>query len=318
MKIPIRRDFFLIMKFEITILGCGSATPTMKRNPTAQVVNVLERLFLIDCAEGTQLQLRKYGVRFQRINHIFISHLHGDHYFGLVGLLSSFQLLGRKQKLMIYAPKGLEKIVKLQLESGEAKLSYEVGFIQLNSDTSELIFEDNLVEVYTIPLKHRIYCNGFLIKEKERERRLTKELIEKYQIPVAMMHRLKKGEDWAKENETIRNEKLTLSPFPSRSYAFCSDTAYSEKIIPIISQVDCLYHEATFTEKYKDRAKATFHSTAKQAATIALKANVKQLLIGHYSARYNEADELLFEAKEVFENSIAVEDGMDIEIPLVK
>lgn len=304
------------MKFEITILGSGSATPTIRRNPTAQIVNVLERMFLIDCAEGTQLQLRKYGIRFQRINNIFISHLHGDHYFGLVGLLSSFQLLGRKQKLTIYAPKGLEQIVKLQLESGDAKLGFEVEFIHLTSNQSELIFEDNLVEVYTIPLKHRIYCNGFLIKEKKRERRLSRELIEKYQIPIAMMHRLKKGEDWVKESVTLKNEELTLPPFPARSYAFCSDTAYSEKIVPIIERVDCLYHEATFTDKYANRAKATFHSTAKQAATIAQKANVKQLLIGHYSARYNDTEELLSEAKEVFENIIAVEDGMSIEIPL--
>ena len=304
------------MKFEVNILGCGSATPTLRRNPTSQVVNILERLFLIDCAEGTQLQLRKYGIKFQRINHIFISHLHGDHYFGLVGLLSSFQLLGRKQKLTIYAPEDLERIVTLQLESGGAKLGFNIEFVHLTSNKSELIFEDNLVEVHTIPLKHRIYCNGFLIKEKTRERRLTKDLIEKFQIPVAMMHRLKKGEDWVKENETIANDILTLPSLPTRSYAFCSDTKYNEKILPVIENVDCLYHEATFTEKYKDRAKATFHSTAKQAATIAQKANANQLLIGHYSARYKSTEELLNEAKEIFSETIAVEDGMTIPIPI--
>lgn len=303
------------MKFEVTILGCGSATPTLQRNPTAQVVNHSDRLFLIDCAEGTQLQLRRYKIRLQRINHIFISHLHGDHYFGLVGLLSSFQLLGRKQKLTIYGPKLLEKIVALQLESGGAKLNFEVEFVSLESTGSERIYEDKHLEVYTIPLKHRIYCNGFLFKEKPKERRLSKELIEQYQIPIAMMHRLKNGEDWVQETHTILNEKLTLPPLKSRSYAFCSDTIYNEKIIPLIQNTDVLYHEATFTEKFKDRAKATFHSTAKEAATIAVKANVNKLLIGHYSARFKDTSELLSEAQIVFPATKAVEDG-DV-IPIV-
>lgn len=297
------------MKFEVTILGCGSATPTLQRNPTAQLVNNNDRLFLIDCAEGTQLQLRRYKIRFQRINHIFISHLHGDHYFGLVGLLSSFQLLGRKQKLTIYAPKQLEQIVSVQLESGGAKLGFEIDFVHLEALQSELIYEDKHLEVRTIPLKHRIYCNGFLFKEKPKERRLSKELIEQYKIPVAMMHRLKKGEDWVQDSQTISNEKLTLPPNKSRSYAFCSDTLYKESIISLIQDVDVLYHEATFTEKFKDRAKATFHSTAKEAAKIALKANAKQLLIGHYSARFKDTSELLFEAQNVFPVTKAVEDG---------
>lgn len=300
------------MKFEITILGCGSATPTLVRNPTSQVVNVMERYMMVDCAEGTQLQLRKCNVSFQKIDHVFISHLHGDHYLGLVGLISSFHLYGRNRKLHIYGPSELEQILFSQLKASKTYLGYHIDFHSLSSDSSELIFEDNVVEVHTIPLKHRIYCNGFLIKEKKKERRLSKELIKEYNIPVEMMSKLKKGEDWG----AIKNEELTLPGHKSRSYAFCSDTAYSESIVPIIEDVDVLYHESTFLDEMKERAKSTFHSTAKQAAEIAKQANAGMLLLGHYSARYKSIDVFKLEAQEVFSNVKTVQDGDVFEIPL--
>jgi len=300
------------MKFEITILGCGSAIPTLLRNPTSQVVNVMERYMMIDCAEGTQVQLRKYKVAFQKIDHIFISHLHGDHYLGLVGLISSVHLFGRNKTLHIYGPKELEQIIFSQLKASKSSLCYLIEFHPLVSDSSELIYEDSIVEVYTIPLKHRIYCNGFLFKEKPKERRLSKELIEKYNIPVEMMPKLKRGEAWG----SYSNAELTLPANRSRSYAYCSDTAYSESIIPIIQNVDVLYHESTFLEDMSKRAKSTFHSTAKQAASIAQLSNSKLLLLGHYSARYKSNKEFENEAKEIHDNVKAVEDGDTISIPL--
>ena len=272
---------------------------------------------MIDCAEGTQLQLRKYKVAFQKIDHIFISHLHGDHYLGLVGLISSFHLFGRNKTLYIYGPSDLERIIFDQLKASKTFLCYQVKFHPLVNDSSELIFEDSILEVYTIPLKHRIYCNGFLFKEKKKDRRLSKELITKYNIPVEMMPKLKKGEDpigigW----EDIKNQDLTLPAHKSRSYAFCSDTAYNESIVPLIQNVDVLYHESTFLNDMKDRAKSTFHSTAEQAANIALLANVDSLLLGHYSARYNSSIDFENEAKEVFANVKAVKDGDVISIPI--
>ena len=305
------------MKFEITILGCGSATPTLVRNPTSQVVNIMERYMMIDCAEGTQLQLRKYQVAFQKIDHIFISHLHGDHYLGLVGLISSFHLFGRNKTLHIYGPADLEQIIFDQLKASKTFLCYEIAFHSLASNSSELIFEDSILEVHTIPLKHRIYCNGFLFKEKKKERRLSKDLITEYNIPVEMMPKLKKGEDpigtgWG----DLKNQDLTLPAHKSRSYAFCSDTSYSESIVPLIQNVDVLYHESTFLNDMKDRAKSTFHSTAKQAASIAKMANVSLLLLGHYSARYTASSEFEKEAKEVFTNVKGVKDGDVISIPI--
>ena len=271
----------------------------------------MERYMMIDCAEGTQLQLRKYKVAFQKIDHIFISHLHGDHYLGLVGLVSSFHLFGRSKTLHIYGPKDLEQIIFNQLKASKTFLCYQIEFHPLANNSSELIFEDAILEVYTIPLKHRIYCNGFLFKEKEKDRKLSKHLIDKYSIPVEMMPKLKKGEDWG----GIKNEKLTLEPNKPRSYAFCSDTSYTESIIPLIKGADLLYHEATFLDDMKDRAKSTFHSTAKQAAKIGQLANVKSLLLGHYSARYISSAEFEYEAKEVFKNVKAVEDGDVFTIP---
>lgn len=298
------------MSFEITILGSGAAIPTSRRNPTSQYIVCNERHILIDCGEGTQMQIRKYGVRFQRINHILISHLHGDHFFGLVGLISTMRLMGRDKNLVIYGPVGLEMIIRTQLEIGDAKLDFDIEFIELDGKSSKLIFEDNLIEIHTFPLKHRIPTNGFVIREKTKERKLNSTKIKGAGLLFEHLHRLKAGEDILMDDGTlIKNEDFTLPPNPSRSYAYCSDTSYFEDLIPHIQGVDLLYHEATFIESEKSRAKATFHSTAKQAASIALKSGVKKLILGHISARYSNDLEHQNEAAEIFENVLVAEDG---------
>lgn len=298
------------MSFEVTILGSGAAIPTQRRNPTSQYVVCNDRHILIDCGEGTQMQIRKFGVKFQRINHILISHLHGDHFFGLVGLISTMHLMGRDKGLTIYGPEELEQILRIQLEVGAAKLDFDINFVKLNGKDSSVIFEDNLIEISSFPLKHRIPTNGFVIREKTKERRLNPTKIEGTEIQFEHMHRLKKGEDIELENgKILKNSKYTLDPHPSYSYAYCSDTAYAEKIVPYIKDVTLLYHEATFVEKDIERARTTFHSTARQAAEIAKKANVGKLILGHLSARYDSTSQHLHEAMLVFENTDVVEDG---------
>ncbi|MBA3898819.1 MAG: ribonuclease Z [Bacteroidetes bacterium] len=298
------------MRFELTILGCSSATPTSNRYPTAQVLNILERFFLIDCGEGTQMQLRKYKIKMQRINHIFISHLHGDHYFGLIGLISTMQLLGRKTPLYIYCHQSLEQIIKLQLKASDTRLLYELNFIYLQYDKSARILDDTHYTVDTIILKHRIPCCGFLFREKERLKSLIKEKLVEYDVPISEMENLRRGADLILDSgEVISNAELTIEPLPPRAYAYCSDTAYNEDIIEQIKGVNLLYHEATFTSKFIDRAKETFHSTALQAATIAHKAAVKQLVIGHYSARYKEVQPLVEEAVSLFSNTLPAIEG---------
>ncbi len=297
------------MKFELTILGCGSALPTLRRSPTAQFLNIREHYFLIDCGEGTQLQLRKYKVKFQKINHIFISHLHGDHYLGLVGLLSSMHLLGRTAPLHIYAPKGLQEIIEVQLKYSETELRYAIVYMELEQGEM-LIFEDEQLTVTTIPLQHRIACNGFLFKEKPKLRKMRKEKIVQYDLPHYAIPAIKEGEDYTDANgRVIANEELTLPPDKSYAYAYCSDTAYSPAIVPQVQGVDLLYHEATFLSELADRARSTMHSTAAEAATIALKAGAKQLLVGHYSARYHSLEGFLAEARDVFENTHLAEEG---------
>ncbi|CAG5080522.1 ribonuclease Z [Parvicella tangerina] len=298
------------MIFRVQILGSGSATPRLHRNPSAQYVNVLERHILIDCAEGTQIQMQKYKVKPQRIQHILISHLHGDHYLGLIGLLSSMHLNSRKKPVHIYAPEGLKEIVNMQLHYSKTTLGFDLIFHPLVGNQPEKIFEDKLIEIWTIPLEHRIYCNGFLIKEKEKPRNISKEAIKKHGIPIAMMHRLAKGEDWVQPDGAILpNEELTINPPAPRSFAYCSDTRYSEKIVDTIQGIDLLYHEATFLNNLKDRAKKTYHSTAEQAARIAKLCGAKQLIIGHFSARYMEVEAFEEEAGATFENVKAVNDG---------
>ena len=261
------------------------------------------------------MQIRKYGVRFQRIQHILISHLHGDHFFGLVGLISTMRLMGRDKDLTIYGPKGLEQIVRMQLEIGGAKLDFAIQFIELNGDEACMLFEDGQIEIHTFPLKHRIPTNGFLIREKPRERKLLSDKISGSGMRFEHMHLLKKGEDvYLEDGRCFKNQDFTADPRAPRSYAYCSDTLYAERVIPYIQGVSLLYHEATFIEKDIDRARATYHSTARQAGEIAKKSSVGKLLIGHLSARYEDRHLHVLEAQSVFPETEVVEDGMVVSI----
>jgi ribonuclease Z len=299
------------MSLELTILGCHSATPRVDANPTSQFLHIKNHFFLIDCGEGTQVQLRKYKAQFSKIKHIFISHLHGDHLFGLVGLVSTFRLLNRENELHIYGPKGIKEIITLQLKLSNSWTQYPLLFHELSSNESELIFEDATVEVYTIPLKHRIYTNGFLFKEKLGERKLNMNTIYNYkEIEICDYQNLKNGRDFVLKNgKILKNSELTLNPTPPLSYAFCSDTSYFPEIVPIIKNVSCLYHETTFLKDKENLATSTMHSTAEQAAKIAKEANVKQLIIGHFSGRYSDKQAFLEEAKPIFKNSNLAEEG---------
>ncbi|MBN1180750.1 MAG: ribonuclease Z [Bacteroidales bacterium] len=303
------------MSFSVTILGSSSALPTSKRFPTAQILNLDERFFLIDCGEGTQLQLRKNKFKFGRLNHIFISHVHGDHVFGLPGLISSFALMGRTNDLHIYGNPELGKFIDCFAMFYGDDLPYKIKFHPFGHRQSTLIYESNKLEVYTIPLKHRVPTAGFLFKEKPKLLNIRKEVIGPLNLSIKDIVKIKNGEDYIKEDgSTILNQELTLPPQKMRSYAFCSDTAYYEKIIPIIKGIDVLYHEATFNKADKKLAKETFHSTTEQAATIALKAEVKKLLLGHFSVRYKQNETMIDEAKAIFENTIGVNDGDTFEI----
>ena len=295
---------------KLTLLGCYAATPRTITNPTAQVLEIRNRMFLIDCGEGTQVQLRKNKLKFSKINHIFISHLHGDHLYGLVGLISTFMLLNRQTDLHVYGPKGIKEIVLLQLRYSNSFTGYNLYFHELESKESEVIFEDDKVIVKTIPLQHRIYTNGFLFQEKPKERKLNVAAVEKYQIDKAYYRKIKYGGDITLDNgQIIPNAEISFDPEPTKSYAFCSDTAYHEAIVPLIQNVDVLYHEATFLESEADKAEKTMHSTAKQAATIAKLANVKHLILGHYSTRYSSIDLFQQEAEAVFSNVLLGDDG---------
>lgn len=295
---------------QLNILGCYSATPRTNTNPTAQVLEINNHLFLIDCGEGTQVQLRKSKIKFSRIKHIFISHLHGDHYFGLIGLISTFRLLTRETDLHIYAPKGLKEVITLQMKLSDSWTNYRLIFHELTSNESEIIFEDEKVEVHTIPLNHRIYANGFLFKEKEGERKLDMNAVLNANIDLAYYRKLKQGFDVENEKgEIIKNETVTKPPNKPRSYAFCSDTMYDKSIVSLISGIDVLYHESTFLEKHAHLAEPTKHSTAKQAAKIAKQAKVGKLILGHYSTRYDSLELFKTEASEIFKNVELAEDG---------
>ncbi len=299
---------------KLTILGCYAATPRTLTNPTSQVLEIKNRLFLIDCGEGTQVQLRKNKIKFSKINHIFISHLHGDHLYGLIGTISTFSLLGRTTDLHIYGPKGIKELILLQLKLTESWTTYNLFFHELESKESEVIFEDNRVIVKTIPLKHRVYTNGYLFQEKPGERKLNVETAQHYNIHTAYYQKIKNGGNVTLDDGTvIENEKLSFDPIPAMSYAFCSDTVYNEEVIPIIENADVLYHESTFLESEAPLAQKTLHSTAKEAARIALKANVKHLVLGHYSTRYDGIERFKEEAEEIFPNVILGDDGLSFE-----
>ncbi len=293
------------MSLSLTILGCHSATPRVNAYPTSQYLEINNRHFLIDCGEGTQRQMRKYKVGFSKINHIFISHLHGDHFYGLVGLLSTYGILSREKDLHIYGPEGIKEVTLLQLKISQSHAKYKIIFHELTSNKSEIIFEDDYVSVKTIPLHHRVYTNGYLFEEKEKSKKLHIQNISNYkEIGKADYLNIKAGKDITlSTGEVILNDELTLPPKKPLRFAFCSDTIYKPDIVPIIKNVDLLYHEATFLADREDLAKKTKHSTSKQAAQIAKSANVGQLIVGHYSGRYKDISLFEDEAKEVFKNT---------------
>lgn len=300
---------------KLTILGCYAATPRTITNPTSQVLEIKNRMFLIDCGEGTQVQLRKNKIKFSKINQVFISHLHGDHFFGLIGLISTFSLLGRTTDLHIYGPKGIKEIILLQLRLSNSWTNYDLYFHELESEVSEIIFEDDKVVVTTIPLKHRVYTNGFLFQEKIGERKLNMDAVLNHEIESCYYQKIKNGKDITLEDgRIISNLILTFDPIQPKSYAFCSDTVYHEAIVPIIENVDVLYHESTFLESEDTLALKTLHSTAKQAARIALKANTKKLILGHYSTRYDSITVFQEEAKTIFPEVLLADDGKTFEL----
>lgn len=303
------------MKFEVTILGSGAALPTLSRNSTAQYVTIQNKHLLIDCGEGTQLQMRKFGVKIQRISIILISHLHGDHFFGLVGLISTMRLLGRDKNLTIICPQGLKSILLTQLEIGHTQLDFEIEFIELTGKESQVVYSDKVIEIATFPLKHKIPTNGYIVREKEKERNLKSGVSNHPGMKLEYIHRLKRGEDVLTDSgELFKCEDFTKAPKPSLSYAYCSDTAYSENVIEAIKGSTCLYHEATFTEEHKANAKKTMHSTAIQAAKVAKGAEVQKLYMGHLSARYSDVLQHELEAKSIFPESQYVMDGMVFQV----
>ncbi|MDR5591996.1 ribonuclease Z [Christiangramia sp. SM2212] len=298
---------------KVTILGCYAATPRSFTNPTSQVLEINNHLFLIDCGEGTQVQLRRNKIKFSKIKHIFISHLHGDHFYGLVGLVSTFRLLNRDNELHIYGPKGIKEIITLQLKLANSWTNFPLIFHELTSKEPELLFEDSKVSVSTLPLKHRVYTNGFLFKEKEGDRKLLIDKAEEYNIDYTLFKSLKKGKDVVSEDgKLIPNYLVTADPPPAKSYAFCSDTVYDPELVPLIKDVTVLYHESTFLEDQADLAFPTKHSTAKQAASIANAANVEKLIMGHYSTRYTNIELFRTEASEIFSDIILADDGKEI------
>ena len=300
---------------KLTILGSSSALPTSERNPSAHVLNAHERFFLIDCGEGTQLQLRKSRIRFGKINHIFISHLHGDHIFGLYGLLSTFSLMGRKAPIHIYGPENYEQILHSHLSDFDIHLNFEIDFHVLSGNDPVEILDDKYITVLSFPLEHRIPAFGFIFREKPADRKIIKDLIREHKIPLAKIRDIKKGEDFIKEDGTrITNDKLTIAPPSPLSYAYCSDTRYFRRLPAFVNGVSLLYHEATFDSSKKDLAEITGHSTTVDAARVAKEAGAGTLIIGHFSARYKEINKLIVEAREIFPATIPAEDGMTYDI----
>ncbi|MCU0378237.1 MAG: ribonuclease Z [Bacteroidales bacterium] len=303
------------MSFRLTILGTSSALPTSDRYPTAHVLNVHERLFLIDCGEGTQMQMRRYRIRFGKINHIFISHLHGDHFFGLYPLLSSFNLMGRKSPLNIYAPAPFEEMLARHLKDFDIKLGFELITHGLSGRSMKLILDDKRVQVFSFPLKHRVKTFGYLFREKEKERKIIKECVTRHKLSISEIALLKSGADIVRESgEVIINAEMTTLPPPGVSYAFCSDTAFFPKLASYVAGVNMLYHEATFGDDHETLARQTGHSTARHAAVVAREAGAGRLLLGHFSARYKSPVQLEEEARQVFPASEAAREGETYDI----
>jgi ribonuclease Z len=297
------------MHFEVTILGSNGAIPAHNRYPTSQFLNYNGQGFLLDCGEGTQLQMSKYNIKRGRLDHIFITHIHGDHFFGLMGILTSFNLNYREHPLHIFGFEGIEEIVRTYFKHAQTIMRYELIFHVVTADAPRVIYENNVLTVESIILKHRIPTTGFLFREKVGQRKILATKLAQYQIPVNEIPKIKAGGDYTlADGQVIPNTELTDDPSPPRSYAFCTDTSYTESFLEQIRGVNVLYHEATFVHEHRARAAETGHSTTKEAATIALKANVGKLIIGHFSARYEDLSPLLSEAKDIFPNTeLAIE-----------
>ena len=307
------------MIFELTVLGSSSALPTSTKFPTAHVLNVHERFFLIDCGEGAQVQMRRAKIKLGKINHIFISHMHGDHVFGLFGLLSTYNLLGRVTPLHIYAHPAMQNLIDFYRTNFAEENSFAIELHSLSKRQVQMIYEDRVVEVHAFPLKHRIPTFGFLFREKKRPLNVKKDVINRYNFSIKQIQAVKAGEDILTGNGTIlKNSDLTEPAFHPRSFAYCSDTAYYEKNIDFLKNVDLLYHEATFLDRDKQLAKLTGHSTAAQAATLAKKAHAKELLIGHFSNRYKNLDDLLHEAGEIFPDTQIANELQTYFVPLTR
>lgn len=301
--------------FNIHILGCGSALPTLRHNASSQVVEVRGKLFMVDCAEGTQMQLRRSRLRFTKLSAVFITHLHGDHCFGLIGMISTFGMLGRTAALNVYAPKELEPVLQMQLEVFCRGLEFEVKFHAVDPTRNAVVYEDRSLTVETLPLDHRVPCCGYLFREKPTARHLNREACDAQGVPVDHLHLIKGGMDWTRADGTvIPNAELTLPPDPPRAYAYCSDTAYKPDLASLVEGVDLLYHESTYAEDSRERANLFHHSTAADAARIAKVAHVGRLMLGHYSARYEDEKVLLAEAKSIFPNSFLSNEGMVVSV----
>ena len=297
--------------FKIHILGCGSALPTLKHNASSQLIEMRGKCFMVDCGEGAQMQFRRSHIHFSKLNAIFISHMHGDHCFGLMGLLSTLGMLGRTSKLRIYAPKEYAILFRQQVEFFMQTMEYEMEMIPVDTEKQQIIYEDHSLTVETVPLQHRVPCCGFIFREKPTLPHIRRDMIDYYGIPVSQIKNIKNGADWTNEDgDMIPNARLVQPADPPRSYAYCSDTRFVPGLKEKVKGVTVLYHESTYTSDQEDRAKIYYHSTARQAATIAAGAGVGTLLLGHYSARYNDEQVLLQEAKAVFENSILTQEGM--------
>lgn len=294
----------------LTILGTGAGGPFQGRHYTAQVLQAENQYFLIDCGEGTQHQLYRRRIPYDRFQQIFISHLHGDHVFGLIGLLTSYCLKKRTRKLQVFSPPGLQELMEHTARLCGIVFPYPLEFVEVDPTRVQVVFENKYVEVSTIPLKHRIGCSGWLFREKPKPRNIRKEKIAEYNIPVRLIPGIKAGADLSlPDGRIIQNDELTLPPRPLKAYAFCSDTAPSPEVVSAVGGVDLLYHEATFTNQHQEEARISFHSTATQAAGIALEAGVKKLLLGHFSGRYTDAEQHLVEARSLFAESYVAEEG---------
>jgi ribonuclease Z len=296
--------------FKIHILGCGSALPTLHHNASSQIVEIREKLFMIDCGEGTQMQLRKSKIRFTKISAVFISHLHGDHCFGLIGMISTFGMLGRTATLHVYAPADFGPILQQQIDFFCSGLEFKVEFHPVDTSKSQVIYEDRSLTIETIPLEHRIACCGFIFREKPLKPHIRRDMLDFLQIPVSQINNIKAGADWTTESgQVIPNSRLVIPADPARSYAYCSDTRYIPTLHQLLCGIYTIYHESTYTSDYEDRARLYYHSTSKQAASVARDAGAKQLLLGHYSARYIDESKILAEAKTIFPNSKLTDEG---------